>query len=176
MSQIELESALLERVAQQSISSPENQQSPVEPVVEKDWAMSGFGAKCRVMTSFGLVPIEALRRRDPIKTKSGRFVEIEKIDTIRFDRRFLITHPEAHPISIPTGALGGTYPNQPMLVSGGQRVHVPTRFDQKTGQKASELIDRGNIARKPHGYFTYYVISCAQPETVNINGLWFEIA
>ena len=175
MSQIELESALLQRVAAQAASPEKSIESPVAPVAKKLWNLPGFGAKSRVLTSFGLVPVEALRRRDPVKTRTGQFVEIEKVDVVRFDRRFLITHPEAQPILIPANALGGSVPTQEMLVSGGQRVHVPTRFDQPKGQKVSELIDRGNIARKPHGYFTYYVINCGRPTSINIDGLWFEI-
>jgi hypothetical protein len=123
-----------------------------------------------------MVPLEALRRRDPVKTRTGRFIEVQKVDTIRFDRRFLLTHPEAQPIMIPQNALGGTTPTQPIFVSGGQRVHVPQRYAQAHGQKVSALIDRGGIARKPHGYFTYYTVSCGEPCSINVDGLWFEIS
>lgn len=176
MSQIELEDALLQRIAKQALTTNKPVENPIQPVVTKSWDLPGFGAKSRVLTSFGHVPFEALRRRDPVKTKTGRFIEVQKVDVIRFDRRFLLTHPEAQPIFIPQNALGGTVPTQPMLVSGGQRVHLPTRFDQPDGQKVSDLIDRGNIARKPHGYFSYYTVSCGEPCSINVNGLWFEIS
>lgn len=181
MVQDESELAFLQRIAAQSVPEiPMPQETaPEEPDVPEDqpfgWSLPGFGAGARVMTSFGLVPVEALRRRDPVRTHSGQFPEVQYVDEIRLDRRFLLTHPEAQPVFIPRGGLGASAPNRHMLVSGQQKVRSPGRFDQAAGQAAVELIGRGGIARKSHGYFTYYVFHCGAPCTVNVDGLWVDL-
>ena len=140
------------------------------------WSLPGFGAGAKVMTSFGAVPVEALRRRDPVRTHAGTFLDVQYVDEIKLDRRFLLTHPEAQPVFIPRGAMGAQSPNRHMLLSGVQKVRSPGRFDQSGGVAAEDMIGRGGIARKSHGYFTYYVFHCGAPCTVNVDGLWVDLA
>jgi len=181
----ESESALLQRIAAQvvqpaarapiDVAEPEIDLDVVEqPSVEKLWDFAGFGPKSRILTSFGYVPMEALRRRDPIKTFDGRFLEVEKVDEIRLDRRYLIDHPEAQPIRLPKNSVGGVAPNTDLYVSGAQKL----RSTDRTGETvtAEDMIGRAGIMRKSHGYFTYYRFHCGQACTVQIDGLWCEIA
>ncbi len=139
------------------------------------WSLPGFGAGARVVTSFGKVPVEALRRRDPVKTRKGCFLKVQHVDTVRLDRRFLLAHPDAQPIAISQNGLAAAIPDQAILVSGCQKIRTPGQFDQAAGRLAVDYVGRGNVARKYYGYFTYYVFHCGEPCTINVNGLWVDL-
>ena len=186
MSLTDSDSDLLQRIAAQ-VQTP--QKPPVESVVdkigeveeavapepEKLWNFSGIGPKSRILTSFGHVPMEALRRRDPVRTFEGRYLEVEHVDEIRLDRRFLIMHPEAQPIMIPRHSLGAGAPSVDMFVSGSQKMRMTDRANRVRGVKAEEMIGRAGIMRKSHGYFTYYTFHCGEPCTVQIDGVWCHV-
>ena len=142
----------------------------------QDWCIPGFGAGARIQTSFGLVPIEVLRRGDPVKANGDQFLKVQYVDQIKLDRRFLLNFPEAQPVTIPKDAFGVSCPNQPIRLSGAQVIKLPSRFDQGRGKAAHDLIGQRNIARDLSGYFTYYVFHCGEPCSVCIDGLWVEIA
>ncbi|WP_439154624.1 Hint domain-containing protein [Yoonia sp.] len=144
-------------------------------VTTMPWSLPGFGAGARVSTGFGTVPVEALRIRDPVKTRDGRFLVVKHVDTIRLDRRFLLNHPDAQPIEIPKNALALNVPNQTILVSGRQRFFLPGRYDQTPGTMAFDFVGIGRVQRKFHGYFTYYVFHCGEPCMASIDGLWVDL-
>ena len=183
MSLTDSDSALLQRIAAQVAkpvpASPIPAVDPA-PTVEaeplKSWDFAGFSAKSRILTSFGHVPMEALRRRDPVKTFDGRFLEVEFVDEIRLDRRYLIDHPEAQPILLPRHSLGGSSPTTEMFVSGAQRIRSTDRVQSSQSVKAEDMVGRSGIMRKSHGYFTYYHFHCAEACTVFIDGVWCEIS
>lgn len=139
------------------------------------WSLPGFGAGARVSTGLGNVPVEALRLRDPVRTRDGRFLAVKHIDTIRLDRRFLLTHPDAQPVEIPRNALAPNVPNQAILLSGRQRFLQPRRHDQTSGIMAIDAVGMGTVQRKFHGYFTYYVFHCGEPCMVSIDGIWVDL-
>jgi hypothetical protein len=167
--------ALLQRIAAQCKSDDATVEETSTEIKTPFWTLPGFGAGARVVTSFGYVPIEALRLRDAIKTRGGRFLEVQHVDIIRLDRRFLLTNPDAQPIAIPKDGLAEAIPNQTILVSGCQKIRSPERCDQVSSRLAVDYVGRGNVARKYHGYFTYYVFHCGEPCTINVNGLWVDL-
>ena len=168
------ESSLLQKAAAQSGSVAAISKEPsIKP--EGIWSLPGFGAGARVATAFGYVPVEALRRRDPIKTRDGRFLKVAHVDTVRLDRRYLLTHPEAQPIAIRKNGLAPSVPSQEILMSGAQKISPLGRFDQVTCKVAADYIALGRAERKLHGHFTYYVFHCGEPCTVNINGIWIDL-
>lgn len=182
MSLTESDNALLQRIALQVAKpvaiEPEaalDVKLVEQPNCHKTWSLSGFSAKSRVLTSFGYVPMEALRRRDPVKTFDGRFLEVEFVDEIKLDRRYLIDHPEAQPILLPRHSLGASRPTTEMFVSGAQRLKINDRVHNDQGVLAEEMIGRAGIMRKSHGYFTYYRFHCGEPCTVHVDGIWCEI-
>jgi hypothetical protein len=168
--------SMLKRIEEQTrhISTVENLKP--DPRDVQEWSIPGFGAGARIHTSFGLVPVEALRRGDPVKTSDDQFLKVQYVDQLRLDRRFLLNHPEAQPVTIPKGAYGVTSPNQSIRLSGAQVVKLPSRFDQGRGKAAHDLIGQRHISRDLSGYFTYYVFHCGEPCTICIDGLWVEIA
>lgn len=181
MSLTDSDSALLQRIATQ-VAQPVQKKQPntidldgpdlAEP---KTWNFKGFGPKSRVLTSFGYVPLEALRRRDPIKCFDGRFLEVDFVDEIRLDRRYLIDHPEAQPILVPRDSLGASRPIADMFVSGAQPLRSTDRTSDACSVTAEDMIGRAGIMRKSHGYFTYYRFHCGEPCVAQIDGVWCEI-
>ena len=169
-----LDSSLLQKVAAQCGSVAAISKEP-SIATEGSWSLPGFGAGARVATAFGYVPIEALRRRDPIKTQDGRFLRVEHVDSVRLDRRYLLTHPDAQPIAIRKNGLAPAIPSQTILMAGCQKISSLGRFDQVSGKVAADYIPLGRAERKLHGHFTYYVFHCGEPCTININGIWIDL-
>jgi len=167
--------SMLQRIAAQTKPIAAASNVKEKSVDEQVWSIPGFGAGARVQTSFGLVPVEALRIGDPIKTSTGNFLRAEYVDEIRLDRRFLLTHPESQPITIPKDAFGASCPSRNISVSGAQEVRLPGNFDQMQGTTAVSLIGQRRICRDLSGYFNYYVFHCGEPCTVCIDGLWVNI-
>ena len=168
------ESSLLRKIAAQcgSVEAPPKKQ-PTVP--EKTWSLPGFGAGALVATAFGHVPVVVLRRGDPVKTQDGRFLKVVHVGTVRLDRRYLLTHPEAQPIAIRKNGLAPAIPSQTVLMAGCQKISPHGRFNQVSADIAQDYIGLGKAERKPHGYFTYYVFHCGEQCTVNINGIWIDL-
>mgnify|MGYP001319170770 CR=1 FL=1 len=139
------------------------------------WALPGFSGKARVTTSFGDLPIEALRLRDPVKTRSGKFLEVKWIDKLQLDAQFLALHPEANPILIPECAFGRMTPSSDVLISPAQTLRLPRQASDMKPKPAQSLVWRSNVARKPQRGFTYYLFHCGEPASVCIEGLWFDV-
>ena len=70
------------------------------------WDLPGFERNCRVATQFGYLPVQALRKRDKVKTLSGVYREVQWIDEIRLDEDFLAHHPEAYPVLLRKNVFG----------------------------------------------------------------------
>lgn len=140
------------------------------------WTLPGFGGKCRVSTIFGELPIEALRRRDKVKTRSGAYREVQWVDQIKLDEDFMARHPEAHPVLISARAFGGPQPQQNMLVSSGQPLGSIKMMGDKKPKTVADLEGQPNIARMRQPRFTYYRFHCGTSEAVMIEGAWFTVA
>ena len=158
---------------QRSSASPQNHQPPQRP--GEAWRFPGFGAGALVETAFGQVPVEALRLRDPVKTREGNFLNVAHVDMIRFDRRYLLTHPDAQPVAIRKDAFSPGVPCKTTLLSGAQRISTTGHFDGISGRGAAEYISQGRAERALHGYFTYYVFHCGRRCTARVNGLWVDL-
>lgn len=152
-------------------AAPSRPEPPSRRVIA--WKLPGFESKCRVTTSFGDLPIEALRVRDQVRTISGAYREVRWIDRIRLDADFLSRHPEALPVMIRAKALGGVGPAKNMLVSPGQTVWVPKVSDGYRATLAGELDGQPNIMRTRRPELTYYRFHCGGPEKVCVEGSWF---
>ena len=142
----------------------------------RSWTLPGFGGKARVATSFGNLPIEALRLRDPVRTQSGKYLKVQWIDKIQLDAKFLSLHPKTNPIVIPRASLDRQLPISDVLVSPVQTLKLPRHTSGTSTAYAESLVGRGYIARKPQNGFTYYLFHCGEPACVNIEGLWFDVS
>jgi hypothetical protein len=169
------DSAILSAVARQVFpakSPPRKQETKVAASPKDEWSLPGFFGKSKVQTSFGNLPIEALRCRDQLKTITGGYVRVEWVDQLKLDMRFLKLHPEAQPVYIPKNTIGPAMPNQNMLVSPAQSLRTSGRIGDDALHLALALTGRPHISRMPHTGFTYYMFHCGAPAVVNVDGVW----
>jgi len=87
-----------------------------------------------------------------VRTSDGRFLKVQVVDEIRLDRRFLLTHPEAQPVTIPRDVFAPHSPNRDVRLSGAQVIKTPGRMDQADGKTAHDLIGQRRIRREQTGY------------------------
>ena len=136
------------------------------------WTMPGFAPMTRIATSFGHVPAVALRERDLVRTETGAYLQITRIDRISLDEEFLRYHPDANPVMIRAGSLGKDRPANDILLS--PRQDICGRQNDLPGEKiaAGDLVGRPNIHRMPETSIVYTLFECGEPACVLTEGLW----
>ncbi len=140
------------------------------------WTLPGFAGSARVTTSFGDLPIYALRVNDPLRTVQGTLGKVVHVDTVKLDEGFLSAHPDALPIRIQAGALGAGRPAVDLLVSPHQSVNVsPGQFRQDF-HLARDLTGRPGVTRQPQMMVTYHCFHCATPAAVMVEGLCVSVS
>ncbi|MDU8943083.1 Hint domain-containing protein [Ovoidimarina sediminis] len=139
------------------------------------WNLPGFGPMTRISTSFGEVHAQALRKRDMIRTQSGQLKEIKFVDRVKLDAGFMKNVTDAQAILIRAGSLGDGLPKADVIVSPSQRVGMGRHGDVRF-LKASELLGRPGVVRKPEEIMTYTMFHCGEPVVARCEGLWMHIA
>lgn len=147
----------------------------ISPRLHELWRLPGFGWNARVTTSFGDMPVQGLRLRDPLRSPTGDLHPVAWTDEVHLDEEFLHFHPDAQPILIRADALGPGRPKADLLVSPHQTVNIsPTPFGQ-TLRLARDLTDRPGVMRAPQTCLTYYLFHCGQPTTAIVEGIAIQI-
>ena len=139
------------------------------------WTLPGFCSGMRITTSFGDLPVQALRRRDPLRTSQGTLASVEWVDCIRLDEGFVAANPDAQPVRIPAGAFGPNRPERDVLVSPHQLVDVSASRFGSDFRLARDLLDRPGVMRNPSMMVSYHVFHCANPATVRVEGLCVRV-
>lgn len=147
-----------------------------EPSAPVSWTLPGFEGECRVTTNFGELPIKALRRRDMIKTISGAYKEVKKVDAFRLDADFMARHPAANPVMIRARSIGGSLPTKNMLVSPGQKLWLSRAGAASIARTAEELEGSPGVQRMRRSDIVYYRFHCGSEEKVCVEGAWFLTA
>jgi hypothetical protein len=166
-----MERSLLDAIA---AAVPKPAPAPAAPSAPKRgdfWTLPGFCGQARVTTSFGDLPLQALRLRDPLRTTSGNFAPVRHVDALKLDEEFLARFPDAQPILIRAGALGPGRPRSDILVSPHQRLGVGDTSFRPDFRMARDLLDRPGVIRRPEMLLTYYVFHCGEPQVVTIEGV-----
>ncbi|HHL20476.1 MAG TPA: hypothetical protein ENJ52_02995 [Aliiroseovarius sp.] len=141
------------------------------------WPLPGFHGKARVATIFGDLPVEALRRRDELKTRAGPYLRVEWVDKIHLDDGFLRSCPDANPVLITANALRRGLPARPMMLSPDQALFLPEPGMQTRARPARDLAKaRHGISRWPVSGITYFVFHCGKPAEVSVEGIWCATA
>ena len=143
---------------------------------ERHWDMPGFHGKARVSTTFGDLPLMALRVRDKVRTISGEYKPVKWIDEVRLDAAFLEGSPEAQPIRIGQGALGANSPVVDILVSPAQQLSFKTEWGRRTAKAAIELLNRPKFTRAHQTSLSYFLFHCGDAEIVQIDGIWCHVS
>lgn len=139
------------------------------------WTLPGFHESARVATSFGDLPIQALRKRDPIRTSHGTLTIVEHVDKIQLDESFLDANPDALPIRIQAGSFGQSRPKQDLIISPHQKVNISAGQYGLDFRLARDLIDRPGVTRHPVSTLCYYTVHCAEPAAVEVEGVCVSI-
>lgn len=140
------------------------------------WTLPGFGEMARVTTSFGDLPLQALRKRDPLRTVEGSIRLVHWCDRLRLDNGFLTANPDAQPILILANALGPGLPRADLVVSPHQRIGVFPSGYQQQFRLARDLTGRPGILRSPQETMSYHLFHCEQPAVVLVEGVAVVVA
>lgn len=139
------------------------------------WTLPGFIGTARIETSFGMLPIQALRKHDPLRTVQGPAMRVARIDATHLDEEFLAANPDAQPIRVPAGAFGPGRPASALLVSPQQKINVsPGQFRQDF-RPARDLLGRPGVMRAPQIMVSYYSLECTAPAAVMVEGLCVSV-
>lgn len=157
-------------------NADERLQSKTAPrSVESLGNLKGLGPLTRISTSFGDMHAQALRERDMVRTRSGGFVKIERVERIVLDEEFLRYHPEALPIRIRAGAFGRNLPAQDVLLAPFQAISSGQPISGRSVARAADALGRPSVMRVPETIITYTLIRCARPVSVLCEGLWVDV-
>lgn len=139
------------------------------------WSLPGLCGSARITTSFGDLPVEALRRRDPLRTRDGGLRMVEWVDHIRLDEDFLAENPDAVPVRIAAGTFGPGRPERDLVVSPQQAVNAsPTPFAQEF-RRARDLLGRPGVVRQPATMVSYHLFHCGTPTLVMAEGVCLSV-
>ncbi len=140
------------------------------------WTLPGFCGTARVGTSFGDLPVQALRLRDPLRTARGSLVTVHWCDRLRLDAGFLAANPDAQPILILANALGNGVPKADLMLSPHQRLNVSPPGLQPDFRLARDLTGRPGVLRRPDESVNYYLFHCDEPAVVLVEGVAVSIS
>lgn len=135
------------------------------------WTLPGLCGDVRVMTSFGELPVKALRLRDPVRTATGGILPVRWLDVVHLDDAFLSGYPDAQPVLIRAGALGRDRPKTDILVSPHQKVAVGDGAFRPEYRLARDLDQRPGVIRRPTDRVSYYLFHLGEPTSVTVEGI-----
>ncbi|MDQ2088973.1 Hint domain-containing protein [Marimonas arenosa] len=146
--------------------------------IEKEWTLSGFHGRARVVTNFGNLPIMGLRKGDRVKTKSGAFKKVEWTDELHLEEDFLKSFPNAQPVEIAQNALGAKSPEASFLLSPAQDIMLPhnSNLVGSGSVLARELLGRHGVRRAAHAFVSYFLFHCGDEDFVCVEGTWCRVS
>jgi len=136
-----------------------------------EWTLPGLCWNARVATSFGDMPVQGLRRNDPVRTATGVYAPVVATDQMHLDEDFLARCPDAAPITIAAGTFGPGRPKQDLQVSPHQMVATSANPAAPEFRLARDLLGRPGVLRKPSYGLTYYLFHCGRPTEISVEGL-----
>jgi Hint domain len=157
-----------------SVGLPADREDAFDDDRPVEWNLGGFTGQVRVRTTFGDLPIDALRIGDEIRTASGQVERVRWIDKLHLDEDFLTRHTSARPIRIPENTFGVGRPSRDLMVSPGQQVCVDAN-PASTFRPAAELCVTSQADRLPTAGLTYYRFNCGGPASVHVEGVWVRV-
>lgn len=134
----------------------------------------GLGPLTPVETDFGQVPAQALRVRDRLRLRSGRYSPITWIDRLLLDEAFLDRNHEAQPVLVSPGKMGPGAPSMPILLAPGQPLSAGQGYGASF-RTARHLLDAGMAHRRPERFLTYVTFGFDAEEEVCAAGLWLRM-
>lgn len=158
-------------------ASPSTMGARIQPAsepshgTERAWTLPGLCLNASVMTSFGALPAQVLRKHDPLRLADGTIARIAWVDKIQLDEEFLTAFPDAQPVLIRAGALGQGLPTQDLLVSPHQKIAVAGANFTTELRLARDLLGRPGVMRQPRTIVAYHMFHVGQPARVMVDGI-----
>ena len=140
------------------------------PTAPATWRLPGFTGKSKVTTSFGDLPIEALRPRDALRTIDGRFLKVEWTDKVHLEADFLRLYPDTKPVLIRANAFGKGTPVRDAWMSRHQLIKESQMAQRLKTVEA--LLTRSAMAATSYDFVTYHLFHCGQPAMIQVDGIW----
>lgn len=153
----------------------EARKRPGKPKSEKVWTMPGVGPLTPIPTMLGNMPAQALRERDLVRTATGEYRPLVRVDKIILDEEFLSLHPEALPVLVRRDSMHRGTPSTDLLFSPGQPLKSRTKRFESGCEYAIDLVGRPFVTRKAEAMFTYIVLHLAAAAVVPIDGFYLNI-
>jgi hypothetical protein len=146
----------------------------IDAATTATWSPPGFGPLTRIETDFGHFPAQALRVRDRVRLRTGRFCPIARVDRLLLDEAFLDRNHDVQPILIQPGRLGYGFPAEPVLLAPGQKLSDRQGLPASLGT-ARDLLLAGMAHCRPERFLTYVVFSFTEVEDICSGGLWLRV-
>ncbi len=141
----------------------------------RSWHLPGILGPTRVSTSFGDVPAHLVRVRDQLRTRDGGFQPVLRIDAYKLDDEFLQHRPDARPVLIRQGSLGGGLPAKDVMISPGQKLQVRSEGHAEKLLHARDVSSQTHLQNHAAGTLSYFVFHVAQPALARCEGLWMTV-
>ncbi|MEO0990137.1 MAG: Hint domain-containing protein [Pseudomonadota bacterium] len=135
----------------------------------------GILGPTHITTSFGEVPAHLVRVRDRLRTRSGNFVPVLRVDAYRLDPEFLDGHPDARPVKVIQGSLGHNMPDKDAWYSPQQMILSATSGETHRLVPACEATNSIKATTPPAGDLAYYVFHLGQAALVRSEGMWISL-
>ena len=139
------------------------------------WKMPGVGPMTPIPTMLGLMPAQALRERDLVRTIDGEFRPLVRVDRVILDEEFLSLHPEALPVLVRRDAYARGLPKTDLLLSPGQVVTPSRARHGEAATTALDLVGRPGVTRKAEAMFTYVILHVAMPTAIQIDAFRLSV-
>ncbi|MCV2864742.1 Hint domain-containing protein [Defluviimonas sp. WL0075] len=141
-----------------------------------EWTLPGLCWNAHVTTSFGEMPIQGLRRNDPVRTVTGAFVKVVATDRMKLDEEFLEHCPDAAPVRIPANCFGPGRPRNDLLVSPHQMIATSANPSAPELRRARDLLQRPGVMRQPSFGHDYYLFHCGISTSISVEGVLIPTA
>jgi hypothetical protein len=138
------------------------------------WKSPGLGPLTPVETDWGNFPAQTLRARDRVRTRSGGYREILRVDRFLLDEAFLDEVEDAQPVLVQQGRIGYGMPKEPVLLAPGQLLS-PGQGLPPSIETARDLLRIGIGLRRPESFLTYVVLHFDEPVDICAAGLWLRV-
>lgn len=158
-------------------NSPQNwREGPRQGCIQMDTTLDlpGIGPLTPIETDFGHIPAQALRVRDRVRLRSGRYCAISWVDKLILDEAFLERNHDAQPVLVMPGRLGYGLPAQPLHLAPGQKLSGRQGYSPSL-QTARDLLRGGIAHRQPERFLTYVLFGFVEAEDVCSSGLWLRV-
>ena len=139
------------------------------------WNLPGILGPTHVSTTFGEVPAHLIRPRDRLRTKDGDYLPVIRIDEYKIDDEFLLHQPDAKPVVVKSGSMGGTVPSRDAFFSPGQAIMRPTGGVKHELAQARDISSLQYALDRSVGQLSYFVFHLARPALVRCEGIWVQM-